>query len=163
MHETLYRIVREHHNKHKKTLFVARMNHVLLDLLLGTFNETVEDIRVRWISPNIFQTVCAIQAYGTERPGCTIADYHRYVDTTLALTNPDRTLLRILEIAQKLEGPHTSVHESKWITYLRDILRPEDSAEEENTLTLYVATAQLFSWSSITNSPQIKQLFVSTR
>lgn len=125
--DTVYRLVRENP---PTTLFVSRGNPVLLDLLRGAYRQPPVDLSLRWISPSIERSLDAMLR-SAEAARLTLAAYVAHINATVALSQPDRTILRILDLAVELDGPNCIVTASGWMRFLTDVLRSSPEEQED--------------------------------
>lgn len=114
---TVHALVRKH-SEYPNTLFAARTNQILLDLLVTAFKDAPSGVRLHWLSPNVQRLMRAVVSEGGET---TLARYLDHVQTTQR-ANPERLLLRVLEIGIRLEGAPTAVGSSRWLSFLLETL-----------------------------------------
>ena len=107
------------------TVLLARGNAVLLDFLahvyaqVGGGGAAAAAPPLRWVSPGVQRTVEA--AREESPPGCTLGGC---LARLRAAVQVDRTMVRIVSTAARLDGPATPVDRSRWLAWLGDALRP---------------------------------------
>ena len=116
------------------SIFLARGNVALLDLLQHVYASPVGAgvPVVRWVSPGAQRLVDEALREGVTH-GCSIAGLLSRLRSNNQHSPTDRTMVRILDIAMKLDGPGTLVGRSAWLAWLAGALCPGEGTAADGT------------------------------
>lgn len=131
-HNPAMDLLDHHHTSSTPTLFLARSNLVLVDILGHVYNNTrAPDHAIRWVSPAMQRQLRHVME-SASTANLALGECIRMLSgddptsSSTVVTTVDRLLLRVLEKAAHTDGGDTCVSQSAWLHFVLGCLDNAD-------------------------------------